>query len=131
MSIYRFHNNNSCYSSNAYCTEPVFYQEYVADALLTSAKKEPSAPARCVALSSLGVWLYEELTSPADENCSPSSFENPENFSYDNNFSPVKGRILARHGRVKEAINVLLVSLKVSRVSRLCVSLTVSRLGFS
>ena len=54
------------------------------EALLTSSKKEPSAAARCVALSSTGLWLYEELTSAHQ-----------------------------RHPRVKEAINVLLVSLKV------------------
>ncbi|XP_078483616.1 ral GTPase-activating protein subunit alpha-1 isoform X2 [Ciona intestinalis] len=58
-------------------------KDYVVEALLTSGKKEPSAAARCVALSSTGVWLYEELTT-----CH------------------------TRHSRVKEAINVLLVSLK-------------------
>uniref|UniRef100_H2Z702 Rap-GAP domain-containing protein n=1 Tax=Ciona savignyi TaxID=51511 RepID=H2Z702_CIOSA len=67
-------------------------KDYVVEALLTSGKKEPSAAARCVALSSTGVWLYEELTTSH-----------------------------TRHSRVKEAINVLLVSLKV-------MSLTVSAL---
>uniref|UniRef100_H2Z705 Rap-GAP domain-containing protein n=1 Tax=Ciona savignyi TaxID=51511 RepID=H2Z705_CIOSA len=60
-------------------------KDYVVEALLTSGKKEPSAAARCVALSSTGVWLYEELTTSH-----------------------------TRHSRVKEAINVLLVSLKFS-----------------
>ena len=59
-------------------------QDYIVEALLTSSKKEPAAAARCVALSSTGLWLYEELTSSQQ-----------------------------RHSRVKEAINVLLVSLKV------------------
>ncbi|XP_077967933.1 ral GTPase-activating protein subunit alpha-1-like isoform X7 [Styela clava] len=87
-------------------------KEYVADALLTSAKKEPSAPARCVALSSLGVWLYEELTSSVEEATATPTTVQSDGIVYDTNLSPVKGRILARHGRVKEAINVMLVSLK-------------------
>ena len=61
-----------------------FTQDYVVEALLTSSKQEPSASARCVALSSAGLWLYEELTSDQQ-----------------------------RHPRIKEAINVLLVTLKV------------------
>ncbi|XP_076803617.1 ral GTPase-activating protein subunit alpha-1-like isoform X2 [Clavelina lepadiformis] len=60
-------------------------KDYVVEALLTSGKKEPSAAARCIALSSTGLWLYEELTCRHQ-----------------------------RHSRVKEAINVLLVSLKFS-----------------
>ncbi|KAM9708276.1 ral GTPase-activating protein subunit alpha-1 isoform 6-T8 [Menidia menidia] len=36
-------------------------KEHVIRTILTSAREEPSAPARCVALCSLGIWLCEEL----------------------------------------------------------------------
>ncbi|XP_061700796.1 ral GTPase-activating protein subunit alpha-1 isoform X5 [Syngnathoides biaculeatus] len=36
-------------------------KEHVIKTILTSARDEPSAPARCVALCSLGIWLAEEL----------------------------------------------------------------------
>ncbi|XP_061649727.1 ral GTPase-activating protein subunit alpha-1 isoform X7 [Phyllopteryx taeniolatus] len=36
-------------------------KEHVIKTILTSARDEPSAPARCVALCSLGIWLSEEL----------------------------------------------------------------------
>ncbi|XP_053701669.1 ral GTPase-activating protein subunit alpha-1 isoform X4 [Synchiropus splendidus] len=36
-------------------------KEHVIKTILTSAREEPSAPARCVALCSLGIWLCEEL----------------------------------------------------------------------
>nr|CAB3265418.1 ral GTPase-activating protein subunit alpha-1 [Phallusia mammillata] len=70
-------------------------KDYVVDALLTSGKKEPSSSARCVALSSTGLWLYEELTT-----------DQP------------------RHSRLKEAINVLLVSLKFNNRVVACVACT-------
>uniref|UniRef100_A0A3P9HWR6 Ral GTPase activating protein, alpha subunit 1 (catalytic) n=1 Tax=Oryzias latipes TaxID=8090 RepID=A0A3P9HWR6_ORYLA len=36
-------------------------KEHIIKTILTAAKDEPSAPARCVALCSLGIWLCEEL----------------------------------------------------------------------
>ncbi|XP_077476449.1 ral GTPase-activating protein subunit alpha-1 isoform X2 [Stigmatopora argus] len=36
-------------------------KEHIVKTILTSARDEPSAPARCVALCSLGIWLSEEL----------------------------------------------------------------------
>uniref|UniRef100_A0A3Q3A3P8 Ral GTPase activating protein catalytic subunit alpha 1 n=1 Tax=Kryptolebias marmoratus TaxID=37003 RepID=A0A3Q3A3P8_KRYMA len=36
-------------------------KEHIIKTILTSARDEPSAPARCVALCSLGIWLCEEL----------------------------------------------------------------------
>ncbi|XP_077587940.1 ral GTPase-activating protein subunit alpha-1 isoform X4 [Stigmatopora nigra] len=36
-------------------------KEHIIKTILTSARDEPSAPARCVALCSLGIWLSEEL----------------------------------------------------------------------
>ncbi|XP_068608138.1 ral GTPase-activating protein subunit alpha-1 [Brachionichthys hirsutus] len=36
-------------------------KEHVIKTILSSARDEPSAPARCVALCSLGIWLCEEL----------------------------------------------------------------------
>jgi len=66
-----------------------FKQDYIVDALVTAGRKEPSAAARCVTLSSTGLWLYEELTTSQ-----------------------------TKHPRLKEAINVLLVSLKVRKICR-------------
>ncbi|XP_030212660.1 ral GTPase-activating protein subunit alpha-1 isoform X2 [Gadus morhua] len=57
-------------------------KEHIIKHILTSAKDEPSAPARCVALCSLGIWLCEEL---------------------------VRG---TQHPQIKEALNVLCVTLK-------------------
>ncbi|XP_041928046.1 LOW QUALITY PROTEIN: ral GTPase-activating protein subunit alpha-1 [Alosa sapidissima] len=57
-------------------------KEHIIKHILNSAKDEPSAPARCVALCSLGIWLCEEL---------------------------VHG---TRHPQIKEALNVICVTLK-------------------
>ncbi|KAG1973126.1 ral GTPase-activating protein subunit alpha-1 [Pimephales promelas] len=59
-------------------------KEHIIKHILTSARDEPSAPARCVALCSLGIWLCEEL---------------------------VHG---TQHPQIKEALNVLCVTLKFS-----------------
>ncbi|TRY75961.1 hypothetical protein DNTS_033512 [Danionella cerebrum] len=59
-------------------------KEHIIKHILTSAREEPSAPARCVALCSLGIWLSEEL---------------------------VHG---TQHPQIKEALNVLCVTLKFS-----------------
>uniref|UniRef100_A0A8C1ZDG3 Ral GTPase activating protein, alpha subunit 1 (catalytic) n=1 Tax=Cyprinus carpio TaxID=7962 RepID=A0A8C1ZDG3_CYPCA len=58
--------------------------EHIIKHILTSARDEPSAPARCVALCSLGIWLCEEL---------------------------VHG---TQHPQIKEALNVICVTLKFS-----------------
>ncbi|XP_066513820.1 ral GTPase-activating protein subunit alpha-1 [Hoplias malabaricus] len=57
-------------------------KEHIIKHILTSARDEPSAPARCVALCSLGIWLSEEL---------------------------IHG---TRHPQIKEALNVICVTLK-------------------
>ncbi|XP_035388412.1 ral GTPase-activating protein subunit alpha-1 isoform X3 [Electrophorus electricus] len=57
-------------------------KEHIIKHILASARDEPSAPARCVALCSLGIWLCEEL---------------------------VHG---TRHPQIKEALNVICVTLK-------------------
>ncbi|KAM3842847.1 ral GTPase-activating protein subunit alpha-1 [Diretmus argenteus] len=57
-------------------------KEHIIKHILTSARDEPSAPARCVALCSLGIWLCEEL---------------------------VHG---TQHPQIKEALNVICVTLK-------------------
>ncbi|XP_069573952.1 ral GTPase-activating protein subunit alpha-1 isoform X3 [Brachyistius frenatus] len=57
-------------------------KEHIIKTILTSARDEPSAPARCVALCSLGIWLCEEL---------------------------VHG---TQHPQIKEALNVICVTLK-------------------
>uniref|UniRef100_A0A667ZVM1 Ral GTPase activating protein catalytic subunit alpha 1 n=1 Tax=Myripristis murdjan TaxID=586833 RepID=A0A667ZVM1_9TELE len=57
-------------------------KEHIIKHILTSARDEPSAPARCVALCSLGIWLCEEL---------------------------VHG---TRHPQIKDALNVICVTLK-------------------
>ncbi|XP_014883508.1 ral GTPase-activating protein subunit alpha-1 isoform X1 [Poecilia latipinna] len=58
-------------------------KEHVIKTILTSARDEPSAPARCVALCSLGIWLCEELAHGTE------------------------------HPQIKEALNVICVTLKV------------------
>uniref|UniRef100_A0A3Q0SEE4 Ral GTPase activating protein catalytic subunit alpha 1 n=1 Tax=Amphilophus citrinellus TaxID=61819 RepID=A0A3Q0SEE4_AMPCI len=62
-------------------------KEHIIKTILTSARDEPSAPARCVALCSLGIWLCEELAHGT------------------------------QHPQIKEALNVICVTLKVSRIS--------------
>ncbi|XP_016518159.1 ral GTPase-activating protein subunit alpha-1-like isoform X10 [Poecilia formosa] len=57
-------------------------KEHVIKTILTSARDEPSAPARCVALCSLGIWLCEELAHGTE------------------------------HPQIKEALNVICVTLK-------------------
>ncbi|XP_041668549.1 ral GTPase-activating protein subunit alpha-1 isoform X6 [Cheilinus undulatus] len=57
-------------------------KEHIIKTILTSARDEPSAPARCVALCSLGIWMCEEL---------------------------VHG---TQHPQIKDALNVLCVTLK-------------------
>ncbi|XP_062253852.1 ral GTPase-activating protein subunit alpha-1 isoform X4 [Platichthys flesus] len=57
-------------------------KEHIIKTILTSARDEPSAPARCVALCSLGVWLCEELAHGT------------------------------QHPQIKDALNVLCVTLK-------------------
>ncbi|XP_061600494.1 ral GTPase-activating protein subunit alpha-1 isoform X1 [Cololabis saira] len=57
-------------------------KEHIIKTILTSARDEPSAPARCVALCSLGIWLCEELAYGT------------------------------QHPEIKEALNVICVTLK-------------------
>ncbi|XP_039597795.1 LOW QUALITY PROTEIN: ral GTPase-activating protein subunit alpha-1 [Polypterus senegalus] len=57
-------------------------KEHIIKSILSSAKEEPSGPARCVALCSLGIWLCEELIHDT------------------------------RHPQIKEALNVICVTLK-------------------
>ncbi|XP_078134504.1 ral GTPase-activating protein subunit alpha-1 isoform X3 [Sander vitreus] len=59
-------------------------KEHIIKTILTSARDEPSAPARCVALCSLGIWLCEELAHGT------------------------------QHSQIKDALNVLCVTLKYS-----------------
>ncbi|XP_051578166.1 ral GTPase-activating protein subunit alpha-1-like isoform X6 [Myxocyprinus asiaticus] len=59
-------------------------KEHIIKHILTSARDEPSAPARCVALCSLGIWLCEELVNGT------------------------------QHPQIKEALNVICVTLKFS-----------------
>uniref|UniRef100_A0A671XIL7 Ral GTPase activating protein catalytic subunit alpha 1 n=1 Tax=Sparus aurata TaxID=8175 RepID=A0A671XIL7_SPAAU len=59
-------------------------KEHVIKTILTSARDEPSAPARCVALCSLGIWLCEELARGT------------------------------QHPQIKDALNVICVTLKVN-----------------
>uniref|UniRef100_A0A672FWA1 Ral GTPase activating protein, alpha subunit 1 (catalytic) n=1 Tax=Salarias fasciatus TaxID=181472 RepID=A0A672FWA1_SALFA len=56
--------------------------EHIIKTILTSARDEPSAPARCVALCSLGIWLCEELARGT------------------------------QHPQIKDALNVICVTLK-------------------
>uniref|UniRef100_A0A3Q3C5Q2 Ral GTPase activating protein catalytic subunit alpha 1 n=1 Tax=Haplochromis burtoni TaxID=8153 RepID=A0A3Q3C5Q2_HAPBU len=57
-------------------------KEHIVKTILTSARDEPSAPARCVALCSLGIWLCEELAHGT------------------------------QHPQIKDALNVICVTLK-------------------
>ncbi|XP_069588142.1 ral GTPase-activating protein subunit alpha-1 isoform X3 [Ranitomeya imitator] len=57
-------------------------KELTIKTVLSSAREEPSGPARCVALCSLGIWMCEELVNQT------------------------------RHPQIKEALNVISVSLK-------------------
>ncbi|KAM6917326.1 ral GTPase-activating protein subunit alpha-1 isoform 3-T3 [Lycodopsis pacificus] len=57
-------------------------KEHVIKTILSSARDEPSAPARCVALCSLGIWMCEELAHGT------------------------------QHPQIKEALNVICVTLK-------------------
>uniref|UniRef100_A0A3Q3KNR6 Rap-GAP domain-containing protein n=1 Tax=Monopterus albus TaxID=43700 RepID=A0A3Q3KNR6_MONAL len=57
-------------------------KEHIIKTILTSARDEPSAPARCVALCSLGIWLCEELAHET------------------------------QHPLIKDALNVICVTLK-------------------
>ncbi|XP_068436905.1 ral GTPase-activating protein subunit alpha-1 isoform X4 [Clinocottus analis] len=57
-------------------------KEHIIKTILTSAKDEPSAPARCVALCSLGIWMCEELAHGT------------------------------QHPQIKDALNVVCVTLK-------------------
>ncbi|XP_040055124.2 ral GTPase-activating protein subunit alpha-1 isoform X10 [Gasterosteus aculeatus] len=57
-------------------------KDHIIKTILTSAKDEPSAPARCVALCSLGIWMCEELAHGT------------------------------QHTQIKEALNVICVTLK-------------------
>ncbi|XP_041431269.1 ral GTPase-activating protein subunit alpha-1 isoform X6 [Xenopus laevis] len=57
-------------------------KELTIKTVLKSAREEPSGPARCVALCSLGIWMCEELVNQT------------------------------RHPQIKEALNVICVSLK-------------------
>ncbi|XP_032357101.1 ral GTPase-activating protein subunit alpha-1 isoform X6 [Etheostoma spectabile] len=59
-------------------------KEHIIKTILTSAREEPSAPARCVALCSLGIWLCEELAHGT------------------------------QHSQIKDALNVICVTLKYS-----------------
>uniref|UniRef100_A0AAQ4RQ74 Ral GTPase activating protein catalytic subunit alpha 1 n=1 Tax=Gasterosteus aculeatus aculeatus TaxID=481459 RepID=A0AAQ4RQ74_GASAC len=70
-------------------------KDHIIKTILTSAKDEPSAPARCVALCSLGIWMCEELAHGT------------------------------QHTQIKEALNVICVTLKVMFLcaSQLVVSL--------
>uniref|UniRef100_A0A4W6FLB3 Ral GTPase activating protein catalytic subunit alpha 1 n=1 Tax=Lates calcarifer TaxID=8187 RepID=A0A4W6FLB3_LATCA len=61
--------------------------KHIIKTILTSARDEPSAPARCVALCSLGIWLCEELARGT------------------------------QHPQIKDALNVICVTLKVSHNS--------------
>uniref|UniRef100_A0A665WFM1 Ral GTPase activating protein, alpha subunit 1 (catalytic) n=1 Tax=Echeneis naucrates TaxID=173247 RepID=A0A665WFM1_ECHNA len=56
--------------------------KHIIKTILTSARDEPSAPARCVALCSLGIWLCEELAHGT------------------------------QHPQIKDALNVICVTLK-------------------
>ncbi|XP_036737116.2 ral GTPase-activating protein subunit alpha-1 isoform X5 [Manis pentadactyla] len=57
-------------------------KELIVKTVLSSARDEPSGPARCVALCSLGIWICEELVHESN------------------------------HPQIKEALNVICVSLK-------------------
>ncbi|XP_074069484.1 ral GTPase-activating protein subunit alpha-1 isoform X5 [Macrotis lagotis] len=81
---------------NLYCVLPALHpnmpdiavsqftdvKELIIKTVLSSARDEPSGPARCVALCSLGIWICEELVHES------------------------------HHPQIKEALNVICVSLK-------------------
>ncbi|XP_056667001.1 ral GTPase-activating protein subunit alpha-1 isoform X10 [Monodelphis domestica] len=81
---------------NLYCVLPALHpnmpdivvsqftdvKELIIKTMLSSARDEPSGPARCVALCSLGIWICEELVHES------------------------------HHPQIKEALNVICVSLK-------------------
>ncbi|XP_078006445.1 ral GTPase-activating protein subunit alpha-1 isoform X9 [Phascolarctos cinereus] len=81
---------------NLYCVLPALHpnmpdiavsqftdvKEVIIKTVLSSARDEPSGPARCVALCSLGIWICEELVHES------------------------------HHPQIKEALNVICVSLK-------------------
>ncbi|KAJ6655669.1 hypothetical protein lerEdw1_004905 [Lerista edwardsae] len=58
-------------------------KELIIKTILNSAREEPSGPARCVALCSLGIWICEELVHES------------------------------HHPQIKEALNVICASLKI------------------
>ncbi|XP_066993863.2 probable Rho GTPase-activating protein CG5521 isoform X2 [Anabrus simplex] len=62
-------------------------KDYVLSVLLRCAKHEPAALARCIALSSIGMYLYQELMCQST------------------------------HPRIKEALNILLLALRLSNRS--------------
>ncbi|KAK7793523.1 hypothetical protein R5R35_010590 [Gryllus longicercus] len=62
-------------------------KEYVLSVLLRCGKREPAALARCIALSSLGMYVYQQLLSPGPQ------------------------------PRVREAVNVLLLALRLTNRS--------------
>uniref|UniRef100_A0A8C3TYP2 Ral GTPase activating protein catalytic subunit alpha 1 n=1 Tax=Catharus ustulatus TaxID=91951 RepID=A0A8C3TYP2_CATUS len=62
-------------------------KELIIKTVLSSAREEPSGPARCVALCSLGIWICEELVHES------------------------------HHPQIKEALNVICVSLKVRELN--------------
>ncbi|ETE73013.1 Ral GTPase-activating protein subunit alpha-1, partial [Ophiophagus hannah] len=65
-------------------------KELVIKTILSSAKEEPSGPARCVAICSLGIWICEELVHET------------------------------HHPQIKEALNVICASLKLVVSLLLC-----------
>ncbi|MBZ3869648.1 Ral GTPase-activating protein subunit alpha-1 [Sciurus carolinensis] len=65
-------------------------KELIIKTVLSSARDEPSGPARCVALCSLGIWICEELVHES------------------------------HHPQIKEALNVICVSLKLVVSLLLC-----------
>jgi len=66
-------------------------QDHIVSILLKCGKREPAGLARCIALSSLGIYLYQELSNPL-----------------------VESGNTAFHPKVREAVNVLLLALQVS-----------------
>lgn len=67
--------------------------------LLKCGKREPAGLARCIALSSLGIYLYQELSNPPN----------------------AKGQRLF-HPKMPEAINVLLLALRVCYIYAFCLN---------
>uniref|UniRef100_A0A8C4NXG7 Ral GTPase activating protein catalytic subunit alpha 1 n=1 Tax=Dicentrarchus labrax TaxID=13489 RepID=A0A8C4NXG7_DICLA len=75
-------------------------KEHVIKTILTSARDEPSAPARCVALCSLGIWLCEELAHGT------------------------------QHPQIKDALNVICVTLKVSHNAVLLLKILIATITY-